>query len=376
MDELTMVRRLLAEPPPLPHVVAEGRDRLFGSPARGAHPTRTIRRAAFRSAVGLGLTGAAAAVALTVVTLVPGAGTSPGGRDPITTDVSARNVLLAAADRAESAPTSGTYWHVRTMSRHTWPEKLGHGDERYTVEHLSVHEEWTKRNGQAWWGSREWVRPKTSEDEAAWRRDGSPSKWCVGYTDTEPPEPICLHSAPGTASVTREYHAFEVAEGRELTFEQIQRLSQDPEALRAWVVDAVLDDLDPSVSADVVDFNVAEILANLLVDVPVPPDVRAAAYRALADMPNVKSIGSVQDARGRDGVGILIDVGDRSGFAVRGARPIRDTGEFTLELIIDPDTSYVLSRQTNFGKRPDLNGGTLILEVGWTDESPHEPASP
>ena len=34
MDEMSMVRRLLAEPPPPPNVVAEGRERLFGSPDR------------------------------------------------------------------------------------------------------------------------------------------------------------------------------------------------------------------------------------------------------------------------------------------------------------------------------------------------------
>lgn len=376
MDEMKMVRRLLAEPPPSPRVAAEGRARLFGSSARGERTTRPIRRAVFRSAFGLGLTGAAVAAALTVATLVPGAGRGPREEGSPTTDGSGRNVLLAVAARAESTPTNGTYWHVRRMFAATRPRELGRGDNRYTVEHLSVNEEWTKRSGQSWWGRREWVEPETSEDEAAWRRDGSPSKWCMGYTDTEPPKPICLHTAPGTAFLTRDYHAFEVVEGRELTFGQLQRLPEDPDRLRAWVVDAVKDDLDPSASTDIVEVNVAEILANLLVDVPVPPGVRAAAYRALADMPNVESTGPTQDELGRDGVGIQIETGAVAHISVGGARPIRDAGELTLELIIDPDTSYVLSRQTSFGKRPDLNAGTLILEVGWTDEKPHEPAMP
>jgi hypothetical protein len=376
MDEMRMVRRLLNEPPPAPQVVAEGRARLFGSSARGERTTWTIGRAVFRSAFGLGLTGAAAAMALTVATLVPGASRAPKDEGPATTDGSARNVLLAVAARAETAPTNGTYWHVRRMFDATWPRKLGRGDNRYTVEHLSINEEWTKRSGKSWWGRREWVRPKTSEDAEAWRRDDSPSKWCMGYTDTEPPEPNCLHTAPGTAFLTRDYHAFEVVEGRELTFQQLQRLPEDSDALRAWVVDAVKEDLDPSAPADIVDVNVAENLVGLLVDVPVPPEVRAAAYRALADMPNVESTGPTQDELGRDGVGISIDTGDTAGIAVLGGHPIRDSGELTLELIIDPDTSYVLYRQTSFGEKPDLNAGTLILEVGWTDEEPQEPPLP
>lgn len=376
MDDISMVRRLLAEPPPRPHVVAEGRERLFGSPARSPRKTRSIKRPAFRSAVGLGLAGAAAAAVLAVATLVSGVGTSPRNEGPAATDRSARNVLLAAAVRAESVPASGTYWHVRRMSTTTFPRELGRGDNRYTVELLSVTEEWTERSGQTWWGLREWVRPKSPQDEAAWRRDGSPSKWCMGETDTEPPRPICLHTAPGTTSVMRlGDDTFVVSEGPELTFAQLQRLPAEPDALLAWVVDAVKDDLEPSVSAETIDYKVGEVLANLLVDVPVPPGVRAAAYRALADMPNVTSIGPTHDELGRAGIGILIESGDMAGVVVPGGRTF-EAGELTRNLIIDPDTSHVLASQASVGESSDPLSGTLILKVGWTDEKPHEPALP
>jgi hypothetical protein len=379
MDEMSMVGRLLAESPPSPDVVAEGRERLFASRGRGARRTRTTstrRRAALRGALGLGLTGVAAATALVVASLVPGAGTSPGGRDPATSDGSARTVLLAAATRAESEPTDGTYWHVRSRSRTTLRRTFGRGDNRYALELLSVTEVWTKRSGRTWWGRREWVRPKTPEDEAAWRRDGSPSKWCMGYADTEPPEPNCLHTQPGEASLTRVGDdTFVVAEGRELTFAQLQRLPEDPDALRAWVVDAVKDDLDPSVSADILDYNVAEVLANLLVDIPVPPGVRAAAYRALADMPNVTSTGRTRDERGRAGVGIDIATGGVTHIVAPGGPPFK-AGELTRKLIIDPETSHVLASEASVGTSSDPISGSLILKVGWTDEKPREPAKP
>ena len=376
MDEVSMVRRLLDEPPPHPHVVAEGRERLFGAPAHSPRRTRTIRRAAFRSAVGLGLTGAAAAAVLAVATLVPEVGTSPGGGDTATVDGSARNVLLAAAARAESAPTRGTYWHVRRMSTTTFPRKLGRGDNRYTVDLLSVTEMWTKRSGQTWRGSREWVTPKSPGDEAAWRRDGSPSRWCMGETDTEPPQPNCLHTSPGEASLMRVgVDTFVIADETELTFEQLQQLPAEADALRAWVVDAVKVDLDPSASGEIVDYNVASVLANLLVDIPVPPDVRAAAYRALADMPNVTSIGQTHDELGRAGTGILIDPGARARLVGRGGHT-SEAGEFNRMLIIDPDTSHVLADQVIVDKSSTPTGSTLILEVGWTDEKPHEPPLP
>ena len=308
MDEISMTRRLLAEPSPEPHVVAEGRERLLAAATHGgrttriARPTPTTRRAAFPRLVGVGLVGALVAAVLAVAILVPDEGTSPGTGGPPTADGSTRDVLLAAAVRAESVPTNGAYWHVRSTSTTSVRRKLGSGDNRYTVELRSVTELWTNRNGQTWWGLREWVRPKSPEDVAAWRRDGSPSEWCMGNTDTEPPQPNCLRTEPGTASLTRVGEdTFMVVEGRDLTFAQLQRLPDDPEALRDWVVDAVDDDLDPSASAEIVDDNVAEVLANLLVDVPAPPGVRAAAYRALADMPNVRSIGPTRDELGRAG---------------------------------------------------------------------------
>ena len=394
MDEMSMVRGLLAEPPPPPHVVAQGRERLFGSPADGVPRTRRLTRAAFRSALAVGLTGAVAAAVLVVAALVFGVGTSPGGGGPFVTDASARSVLLAAAVHAESAPTSGTYWHVRSMSRMTLPQTFGHGGNRYTLEQVSVTEQWTKRNGRAWSGRREWVRPKTPQDQAAWRRDGAPSKWCMGETDTEPPKHSCLHTAPGTASLTRVYFPFEVAEGRELTFEQLQRLPQDPGALREWLVGTTRHDLDPSASSDIVDSNVTQILTDLLVYPPVPPRVRAAAYRALAEMPNVTSLGPTHDELGRAGIGIEIAEGPGWILIPGDARPVtrgcraRQTPaqmqrqcaatatKLTRTLIIDPDTAHVLADETSIGNRSNPSIDTLILGVGWTNEKPHKPTWP
>jgi hypothetical protein len=367
MDELSMVRGLLAEPPPSLDVVADGRDRLLRSGAS----TRPLRRARWRGALALAVTAAAAATV--VATLLPGTGSSPGGGGLLVTDASARSMLLAAAVRAESAPATGTYWHVRTFSRTPLPQRFGRADDRYALEQLSVREEWTRRDGRAWSGTREWVRPKSPSDEAAWRRDGAPTKWCDGMTDTDPPRPSCLHTAPGVAGLTRNFFPFQVGEGNELTFAQLQQLPDDPGALRSWLVGITRRDLDPSASAAIVDANVGQILANLLVYPPVPAGVRAAAYRALAEMPGVTSIGSTHDELGRAGVGVRIPAGQGM-FAVPGSvRPVAG-GTLIRTLIIDPHTSHVLADEMSAGSRPLRH--TAILAVGWTDEAPRVPALP
>jgi hypothetical protein len=377
MDELTMVRELLAEPAPSPQVVAEGRERLLGSAAGAVPPERRLKRPALRSAVlALGVTGAAAAAALAVATMGAGPGASPGGGARVATGGSARTVLLAAAVKAESDSTAGRYWHVRSVARTTLPRKFGHGAHRYTLEQLSVTENWSTHTGRSWLGRREWVRPKTAQDEAAWRRDGAPSTWCIGQTDTSPPQPICLRTAPGTASLTRiGQDTFQITEGHDLTFKQLQRLPGKPAALRAWLVRIARHHLDPSAGTAVIDLNVENELSDLLVYYPVPPRVRAAAFRALAGMPGVVSTGPTHDELGRPGVGIELKT-EHAVAVLGGGSAVAATGKLTRTLIIDPATSHVLADQMRIGDRSEPAIDSLILEVGWTNERPHNPAFP
>src|SRR5262249_26490325 len=139
----------------------------------------------------------------------------------------------------------------------------------------------------------------------------------------------------------------------------------------------------PAAGPAVIDQNVAAELADLLVYLPVPPGGRAAAYRALADMPRVTSIGPTRDELGRAGVGIEIAEG-RGWTAVPGdpvrcqdkhrCYPAASARNITRTLIIDPGTSQVLADETTIGKSPYSD--TLILGAGWTNQKPHKPALP
>ncbi|MBA9002443.1 CU044_5270 family protein [Thermomonospora cellulosilytica] len=371
MNELQMIAEMLDENPS-ERTVAEGRERLRGAVSGGRAPAGRRRRFGMpRWPLGLGLAGAAAAVAVAVAV----SGTTPPdpAPQPSAQDLSARTVLLAAAEKATTTPDAkGTYWRVKTLT--ALPVTVGPKDNRYTMERLRIREHWTTRQGREWVGDRlAGARPRTPADEAAWRKDGSPTRWDLGVGDTVDRQRIHLHTAPrpGTLIDAGQTRGFSIGE-RWLTFEQVQSLPTDPRALRAALtLTRLRDDKENPDRANPVPpeaqaIYAAQSLTALLAQVPAPPKVRAAAFRALADMPEARSLGRVKDPQGRTGVGIVIT------NSYQGATT-------TTRLIVDPATSSVLSSNITAGRdgaRIDKEMATVYLEVGWTDTRPQPPSLP
>jgi hypothetical protein len=132
--------------------------------------------------------------------------------------------------------------------------------------------------------------------------------------------------------------------GRDLTYQQIQSLPAEPGALRERVA-AMLPPGSESLLADA--------LSGLLWTKPSAPAVRAAAYRALADLPEVRYLGGRSDARGRPG----------EAFSYGLPAGLQRT------LIIDPASSQVLSSSDSGpGGRSEI-----VLGAGWTDRGPDLP---
>ncbi|WP_037971123.1 CU044_5270 family protein [Streptosporangium amethystogenes] len=345
MDELKTVRELYGEPRLDPLLKARVRGLLTDEPRR-----RRWRLSWTAAVAGL----AAAAVAMAIA--VPGM-TGEAEAPNRGATLSGRSVLLAAATTAESGPASANaYWRVRKLHRRTYPEQLGRGANRYWVVESRLTEQWVARDGRVWSASRALgARPGSEADEEAWRRDGSPTEWSSqGEVLSTSPEKGELRAVTGQVP-------FSMA-GHEMTFEQLQRLPVTPAALRDWVTEAVSD-----VPAGTVDGVVADALSGLLWSKPSPPDVRAAAYRALAELPNIRYLGGATDERGRKGAGFSFTVqppGARSGTAVQRT------------LIIDPDSSQVLS-STVTGP-PEVRGEQveLVLAAGWTNDRPAVPELP
>ena len=305
-DDLRALGALLAKPGPSSQTVERGRHQLQQAILRPASRRRAMTgpRRTRRLAAGAGLT-AAAAVAATVV-LVPS-----GPHNAASVSLSARQVLLAAATAAAAQrPGVGAYWHVKEVYDNREPPS------RYTQE------TWTSRDGAFW------------------------------VPDTAAGTGVVPLGGPAGFSVAT----------RQLTFRQLQGLSQSPAALKAWITHSFEHPADGQhlgITPGALPSYVSGTLVDLLTDMPVPSGVRAAAFRALASMPNVKSLGQA------DGGQALLVTGPPppaskypGGKLPRGPVPVGD-----VEVVIDPATAQVRIVITN-------DYTETVITEGWTNQMP------
>jgi hypothetical protein len=227
---------------------------------------------------------------------------------PATAKQSAQQILLTAAASADQAPAgSGTYWYVRVRAA------TGNGSKLYLAE------SWTRRDGQTW------------------------------IRDNKTGPPILLPRSPLTLG------PFFLG-GRELRFRQIHRLPADPAALTKWIVTNAArhggKSGGPVPSKAQEREDIFDSLDSLLSELPATPQVRAAAFRALAALPGVTSLGQVGGGQG-----------------------VRFTllGGHQATLIIDPASGQI--RATNFFV--DNQGGEFWQQIPnatitgrWTDKLP------
>jgi hypothetical protein len=324
MDELDLLKEALAKPGPSSDTVRQGRDDLEQLIRR---QSRTRARRPGRRIAGVGLTAAAVAVAVTAAVLFTSGAprTRPGApvhstamrhhpatanmrHHPATAKQSAQQILLTAAASADRAPAgSGTYWYVRVRAA------TGNGTKLYLAE------SWTRRDGQTW------------------------------IRDNKTGPPIQLPRSPLTLG------PFFLG-GRELRFRQIQHLPADPAALTKWIVTNAArhggKSGGPVPSKAQEREDIFDSLISLLSELPATPQVRAAAFRALAALPGVTSLGQ---ADGGQGVRFTL------------------LGGHQATLIIDPASGQI--RATNFFV--DNQGGEFWQKIPnatitgrWTDKLP------
>ncbi|MEU8404274.1 hypothetical protein AB0C28_54675 [Nonomuraea sp. NPDC048892] len=137
------------------------------------------------------------------------------------------------------------------------------------------------------------VQARALKDEAAWRADGSPATWAYRTEGMK----IRLSTRPGKGTlhpVEEDVPAFRLGE-KNVTYEQLQTLQTDAEALRkqlaaevsAWIDEAAEEAKTTTPKATknewLVNFDryVAGRAIDLLYTVPVPDKARAAAYQVL-----------------------------------------------------------------------------------------------
>ncbi|GLW99578.1 CU044_5270 family protein [Microtetraspora sp. NBRC 16547] len=330
------------------------------------------------SAVGL------AAAAALVVTLVaapdgqiprPSPTTASPGSQP-----SASQVLLAAASavmKAPTAPTSGAYWRTTTVSSMDAISP----DRGYIVRRRSSKEEWLARRpgAQSWWISQYLgAKPLTDEDEAAWRRAGSPTEWrypldmtgLVGANSSE-----VVRAAAEEKTATRLRGKWKGVGGsltkESMTWDEIRRIPSGERELRAYLERRITAlakgdyGNDPEWRESALQGSCMDIVFFL----PVSPAVRASAYRILATIPKMTSLGKVKDPLGR--------MGEALGYQTRDS--IRG-GTNQIVMVIDPETGMPLSQSSTTtveladGRTTEVTSFTAYRQMGWTDDKPSLPA--
>ncbi|WP_424529138.1 CU044_5270 family protein [Sphaerisporangium viridialbum] len=349
---------------------------------------RTVRARTIAKPVwgGLALAGAATVTAVAVAVSGTG-GTTPRAPSraeaaPAATSaapvvrLSAKQILLAAADSSLRAPAAtGAYWYVDSV--------IGVANEagtraRYLVHSTTSHRLWIARSpeGESWFVDRNLGTRPAKGAEDAWARDGSPTKWSV-----EVPEPKAddknalgrmeLDSTPGRPfgnPINIGDKVFELA-GKNVSVADLQALPTTAAALKQRLLQGYAGHGTESDDPQDADSWLYQVTSGLLRDMPVKPAVRAAAYKVLAGLDGVRSLGEVTDTLGRTGQGI--------------ARPENwSGGGFERQLVIDPETGILLTDQI-VAVRPTggyawAEPGTPIwweatTEASWTDKAPEKP---
>ncbi|TMR90973.1 CU044_5270 family protein [Nonomuraea basaltis] len=366
------------------------------SQPRRPHQARR-RRKVVRPVWGVGLAGAAAAAAVAAVAVVmsgngvvptpraPDGGqggqggqvaatstTGPDGKGSTAAPrvtLSARAVLLAAAEKADrQAESTGDYWHTVAVTRslHT----AAKGGYRFVSEERG--ETWTPSaiGGEQWSSSQSLgAQPATEDDKKAWEEAGSPAEIEVAVPGKK--LGMKLPTSPGKV---RTGHSPLVDGdkvfwlGRNVTMKDLQGLPSDPDKLKKWLLRSYEGhDTESSSIPMASDVWLFRVSGGLIIDMPVTPQVRGAAFRMLAELDTVKVIENITDAAGRQGTAVAIEE-DVEGPAVLENR-----------LIFDESTGRGLANENVVvkagGMQAGLEPGTVfnsyaVLEAGWTDNKP------
>jgi hypothetical protein len=330
-----------------------------------------------RRLVLAGLVPAVAAVAAGAVIVAVNAGQAGGGTtgaragggvasataNPV--PGSAHDLFLVAATRSLSGiATSGSYWVVST--EHGESRQKGPASRPYNIMIRNSIEIWQPTGGgDETFSADQYLgaAPVTAADKAAWEADGSPRQWTEQPPSGLPDgKPIVIRAAAGpkyAGRIGNRVSTYPFA-GGEMTGAQLATLPTDPTALRAWLVKRFKGqgNLEP------IDYSLFWSGQALIFDLPVPPRVRAAAYRMLADVKGVQLLGPATDERGRSGMAVA--------YTRKG-----DGGWGQTRLIIDPrtgqplaDESWYLGNGKSAASTGQLMSYGLVLSAGFRNDAP------
>jgi hypothetical protein len=367
MDQLSAARPDALDPQPDPGRRGHQLTSAFGQPLDlPVHMglRRSVKRAGIGFGVATGLAGAAAVAVLVSGTVSPVAVKTPSTAAVL----SAHDVLLAAADRTlKPAATTGLYWRTQTTSLDN--QLTGSPGNPYIVQSRGRTDSWTARSAKTdsfAISQSLGAQPATPADIAAWRKDGSPKNFTIVVPKSDTQGKLDLPSAPGKPWRDKlngpDGSVFALG-GTNVTVAQLQALPTDPAALKKYLLGIF--ETPGNAGGDLPTKQnewLFRIATGIIWSMPVTPQTRAAAYRMLAALPGVQSLGTVQDSAGRSGPAV----------AVVASWP---TGTVQDRLVINQQTGLPLAeeyRQLSGGHLPagSLVNANIVDFAGWTNGTP------
>ncbi|MFC4852980.1 CU044_5270 family protein [Actinophytocola glycyrrhizae] len=273
---------------------------------------------------------------------------------------SASGLLLVAAERSAAAQVDeGRYWVTRSEFGTRY--EVGPEGGRYAILSRDTAERWlsTGPDGPSLAVYEHLgAAPAGPADETAWRADGSPTRW--PEVDAEGTPTGRFHeSAPGP----REIVGYGVASfepttgapmlgGNPVSKAALDALPSEPAALRAALLHHRQNPAAPLPEDWVLFWTTRDLVLNL----PVSPAVRAAAYRVMAGLEEVTLLGPATDQRGRAGEAVAFVEHDRGGST-------------EYRLIIDPATGQAFATEQR-DTAGELTYYELVDDAGFRDETP------
>lgn len=327
----------------------------------------------------------AAAVAAVVVGTLPGGSSASAPSHPRADAAGAKAsvpngqvVLLNMATAIQNQTGQGNYWQETTQSGNA--SVAGTAPNQYVINETAT-QIWSigvlpGEQSLMVMGVNADTQPRTARDRARWQAAGSPTSVQIdpGFTKGGGNQRLGMTIGAGHESVARTDGGGDIVAvgGNNVNYAYLRALPGDAAGLSV-----LLDELYTQQNGKEITGKTAWTLeqASHLITMPVSSAVRAAAYRVIAGLPGITSLGRVTDPLGRTGVGVALPV-----------RQLGDLGSVQQQLIVDPATNSLLSDQevmvapSPMAASAGMTAGTPInyratTHTGWADQQISTPTT-
>ena len=344
-----------------------------------AQPARaTARPTAGRRRLLVPLVGLAAAVAVGVGAVGVGIGQHRGTQTTQSAGPDGHLVLLSMADSVRNQATQGDYWQFETQDQYLSiaPAAGSAAGQPFVIADVS-ETDWSigvkpGEQSQRVSGLNAKRGPWTPQDIRRWQSAGSPATVEIDPGVSKGSGKLEMAVGAGRPYVDHtDYGDAIVALGsKNVNYAYLQQLPGNLNEL-AMMLNKMYQEDGGTRNTDQPDWMFNQV--GNLITFPVSGAVRAAAYRVLAALPGISSLGTVTDPLGRTGVGVALP-----------PQQMGDLGQEQQQLIVDPATSTILSQQTvlvapsRFAASAGMRPGTVIdyqatTHIGWTDQQADGP---